>query len=234
MSTWRDGHLSNRNFNIPRFRANLWHLTTFCACSRALTDTEQHYTRVEKEVKAVEGSILTNQIYLYRLRDKFRVKTDHKPLVPLLSGYQMRTALHIERMRVSLQRFDFHLNYIPGKSTVMKRNEMVTQDTPSQESQSNTERKRRKWWRSRTGEEFKKGIMAVVQESLPKAVTMHKLKSRLGGPFTSQGTPRYNQNKRIPPFKTAASRSRQNGGNTHITMPSIPGSYYLTRQRITP
>ena len=85
-----------------------------------------------------------------------------------------------------------------------------------------------------TGEEFKKGIMAVVQESVPKAVTMHKLKNRLGGPFSSQDTPRYNQNKRIPPFKTVASRSRQNCGSTRITMPSIPGSYYLTKQRITP
>ena len=46
-----------------------------------------------------------------------------------------------------------------------------------------------------TGEEFKKGIMAVVQESVPKVDAMHKLKNRLGGPFSSQGTPRYNQNK---------------------------------------
>ena len=116
-----------------------------------LQSSDRHYSQVEKEVKAVEWSILTNQIYLYCLRDEFRVNTDHKPLVPLLSGYQMRTALYIERMRVRLQRFDFHLNYIPGKSTVMERNEMVTQHTRRQQSQPNTKRKRRKWWRSWAG-----------------------------------------------------------------------------------
>jgi len=45
----------------------------------------------------VEWGIFANQIYLYGLRDTFEVDTDHKPLVPPLSGYRTTAPLRLER-----------------------------------------------------------------------------------------------------------------------------------------
>ena len=91
--------------------------------SRVFTDTECRYSQLEKEAKAVEWGIFANQIYLYGLGDAFEVDTDHKPLVPLLSGYRTTAPLCIESMRVCLQGFNYHLNYVPGKKAGSDNNE---------------------------------------------------------------------------------------------------------------
>lgn len=88
-----------------------------------MTDTEQRYSQLEKEAKAVEWGILIDQTYLCGLRDNFRVDTGYKPLVPLPSGYRTAAQLRIDRIRVKLQGFNSFLNYIPGKSAGKERNE---------------------------------------------------------------------------------------------------------------
>ena len=77
---------------------------------RAFTDTESRYSQLEKESKAVEWGIFANQIYLHDMGSKFQVDTDHKPLVPLLSGYRPTAPLRIERIRVRFQGFNYRLN----------------------------------------------------------------------------------------------------------------------------
>ena len=52
--------------------------------SRAMTPTEQRYSQIEKEVLATTWSLERFADYLYGL--SFHVKTDHKPLVSLLSS----------------------------------------------------------------------------------------------------------------------------------------------------
>ena len=71
--------------------AKRWRPVTYR--SRAFTDTESRYSQLEKEVKAVELDIFVNPIYLYGMADTFEVDTDHKPLVPLLSGYRTTAPL---------------------------------------------------------------------------------------------------------------------------------------------
>ena len=82
--------------------AKRWRPVTYR--SRAFTDTEGKYSQLEKEAKAIEWGIFTNQIYLFGLRDAFEVDTDHKPLVPLLAGYRTTATLRVERMRGSPSR----------------------------------------------------------------------------------------------------------------------------------
>ena len=64
---------------------------------RALTETEQRYAQIEKEALAVTWACEKFQEYL--LGTSFKVETDHKPLVPLLSS----KALNMVPVRV--QRF---------------------------------------------------------------------------------------------------------------------------------
>ena len=83
--------------------------------SRAFTDAESRYLQQEKEAIAVKWGIFANQIYLYGMGNTLEVDTDHKPLVPLLSGYTTTAPLCIEKIRVHLQGFNYRLNYIPGR-----------------------------------------------------------------------------------------------------------------------
>ncbi|CAC5390625.1 unnamed protein product [Mytilus coruscus] len=66
--------------------------------SRSMTDTKQRYTQIEKK------------------RKKFNLETDHKPLVPLLSGKGIaELPPRIQRFRMRLLRFDFTIEHVPGK-----------------------------------------------------------------------------------------------------------------------
>ena len=156
--------------------AKRWRLVTYR--SRAFTDTESRYSQLEKEAKAVEWGIFANQIYLYGLRDTFEVDTDHKPLVPLLSGYRTTAPLRLERIRVRLQGSHYRLNYVPGKKEGAENNEA---DYPSRHpeplaTQKNQASKKQAEFELReTVEEFEKDIMAVVKSSVPEAVTWQEL-----------------------------------------------------------
>ena len=63
----------------------------------------------------MDWDIFANQIYLYGMGNTFEVNTDHKPLVPLLSGYRTTAPLRIERIPVRLQGFTYSLNYVPRR-----------------------------------------------------------------------------------------------------------------------
>ena len=51
--------------------------------SFSLTDTEQHYAQLEKEVLALTWAC--KKLSNYLVGTKFLIETDHKPLVPMLS-----------------------------------------------------------------------------------------------------------------------------------------------------
>ena len=156
--------------------AKRWRPVTYR--SRAFTDTESRYSQLEKEAKAVEWGIFANQIYLYGMADTFEVDTDHKPLVPLLSGYRTTAPLRLERIRVRLQGFNYRLNYAPGKKEGAENNEadyhsrhpesLAMQESQASKSQAEFELKE-------TVEEFEKDIMAIVKSSVPEAVTWQEL-----------------------------------------------------------
>ena len=74
--------------------------------SRALTDAEQRYAQIEKEALAVTWACERFQDYL--LGTKFKVETDHKPLVPLLSSKALNSVpVRVQRFRLRLMRFNF-------------------------------------------------------------------------------------------------------------------------------
>ena len=89
----------------------------------ALMDTEQRYAQIEKEALAVTWACERFQDYL--LGTKFKVETDHKPLVPLLSSKPLDSVpVRVQRFRLRLMRFDYTISLVPGK-------ELNTADTLS-------------------------------------------------------------------------------------------------------
>ena len=78
--------------------------------SRTLTETEQRYAQIEKEALSVTWACERFQDYLIGM--KFKLETDHKPLVPpkALDSVPVR----VQRFRLRLMRFDFTVTHVPG------------------------------------------------------------------------------------------------------------------------
>ena len=122
--------------------------------------------------------MFANQIYLYGMADTFEVDTDHKPLVPLLSGYRTTAPLRLDRIRVQLQGFNYCLNFAPGKKEGAENNEgdyhsRHSEPLAMQESQAS--KNQAEFELREMVEEFEKDIMAIVKSSVPEAVTWQEL-----------------------------------------------------------
>ena len=51
---------------------------------------------------------------------QFHVETDHKPLVPLLSGKRLdELPIRVQRFRMRMMQYTFSISHVPGKSLVM-------------------------------------------------------------------------------------------------------------------
>lgn len=82
--------------------------------SQAMTETERHYTQIEKEALAVTWACDKFQSYLLGLN--FTIETDHKPLVPLLSMKSLNALPpHIIRFCLHLSSFTQSVVHVPGK-----------------------------------------------------------------------------------------------------------------------
>ena len=81
--------------------------------SRALTITEQKYAQITKELLAI--SFACERFHQYIMSKHFTVQTDHKPLISLFSKEFSKCPLRVQRLLLSLQRYDFNAVFVPGK-----------------------------------------------------------------------------------------------------------------------
>ena len=85
--------------------------------SRTSTDTEKRYSQIEREALAAEFATTRLQMYL-RGAPKFKLPTDHKPLLPLLNNPTAKLPPRIERLDLKMQNLDFEVIHIPGKTNM--------------------------------------------------------------------------------------------------------------------
>ena len=91
--------------------------------SRSMTDTERRYAQIEKEALATTWALERWSDLLIGM--KFKVETDHKPLVPLFTTKLIdELPVRIQRFRMRLMRYDFGVEHVPG-------NALYTADTLS-------------------------------------------------------------------------------------------------------
>ena len=82
--------------------------------SRSMSDTEMRYAQIEKEALAITWACEKFSNYL--IGTKFKLETDHKPLVPLLSTKDLaELPARIQRFKMRLMRFDFSISHVAGK-----------------------------------------------------------------------------------------------------------------------
>ena len=79
---------------------------------RTLMPTEQRYSHIEKEAITMHWGCQHFHPYLYGQR--FKIHTDHKPLIPLFKGSSSKPPPRIEKWLLQLQEYHFDLEYRPG------------------------------------------------------------------------------------------------------------------------
>ena len=81
--------------------------------SQKLSKVEARYSQFEREALAVRWAC--EKVYLCLYGIKFEIRTDHKPLVTVLSAKSKPPSARIERWLLYLQQFQYTLTHIPGK-----------------------------------------------------------------------------------------------------------------------
>ena len=94
-----------------------------------MSDTEERYAQIEKE--ALATTYACEKFSNFLIGKHFEIKTDHKPLVPLLWIKHLDSLPpRILRFRLRLDRFSYDIKHVPGK-------ELYTADTLSRAPISN-------------------------------------------------------------------------------------------------
>ena len=83
--------------------------------SRAKTEVEMAYGKVDGESLGVLSGILSNKMYLYGTR--FTVVTDHLPIVPMYNSHSKSLPVRVAKHKSKLRGFDFDMIYEAGITT---------------------------------------------------------------------------------------------------------------------
>ena len=81
--------------------------------SRALTETEQNYAQIEKEMLAIVYGCERFDQFLYG--KEVSVESDHKPLETIMKKPLHKAPKRLQRMMLVLQKYDLKVAYKPGR-----------------------------------------------------------------------------------------------------------------------
>ncbi|KAL0202595.1 hypothetical protein M9458_000613, partial [Cirrhinus mrigala] len=84
-----------------------------CYASQALSDTEQRYAQIEKELLAILFAARKFHQYIYGR--KVMVRSDHKPLENIMQKKLCKAPARLQRMLLQLQKYELNIAYTPGK-----------------------------------------------------------------------------------------------------------------------
>ena len=100
--------------------------------SRALTDTEEGYANVEREMLAVV--VACEKFHSYIFGKKFTAESDHKPVEMIHLKNLTAAPPRLQRMLLRIQRYDTTIKYIPGTEMLLADPMSVLNPLPREES----------------------------------------------------------------------------------------------------
>ncbi|PFX12349.1 Retrovirus-related Pol polyprotein from transposon 17.6 [Stylophora pistillata] len=80
--------------------------------SRAMTQSEQNYAQIEKEILAIVFACECFHEYSYGRA--VTVRSDHKPLKAIFTKPLSKAPPRLQRLLLRIQRYDLHVQYTPG------------------------------------------------------------------------------------------------------------------------
>ena len=86
--------------------------------SRALTDTQQRYAQIEKEMLAVVFGCTKFHDHIYGMPN-VEVESDYKPLEAILRKPLHQAPLRLQKMIMTTQKYSLNVTYRPGKQLVL-------------------------------------------------------------------------------------------------------------------
>ncbi|XP_078528658.1 uncharacterized protein LOC144806095 [Lissotriton helveticus] len=111
-------NFSKSEINVMGFKEVLITIKSNSAIIKmTLSPTERRYSVIEKELLACIWAVEHFRNYVWG--NRFMLRTDHKPLVGILSpGGGWNSTARIARLSSRLQEYDFDIVYVPGKNNV--------------------------------------------------------------------------------------------------------------------
>ena len=97
---------------IEQQRENAWYPIAYA--SRSLTEAEKNYSPIESECLSIFFGCERFKEYVYGRT--FTIQNDHQPLKAIFSKSITKCPPRIQRFFLRLQRYDFTLEYSPGKT----------------------------------------------------------------------------------------------------------------------
>jgi len=85
--------------------------------SKALTETQQQYSQIEKELLAVVFAMERFHFFVYG--KLVTVQTDHRPLISIIKKSLTSAPRRLQRMLLRLQNYLINLVYVPGTKVVV-------------------------------------------------------------------------------------------------------------------
>ena len=85
--------------------------------SRMLTETEQRYSNIERELLAVVFAL--ERLNHYTAGYRVKVETDHEPLTSIWKKPKSSTSSRFQRSLLRLLQYDIDIHYLPGKKNVI-------------------------------------------------------------------------------------------------------------------
>ena len=122
-----DASKSGLSATLEQKHGDNWYPVAFA--SRSMTSLETNYVQIEKEILSIVFACEHFNDFLYGQR--FLVENNHKPLKDIFQKPVLKSPPRIQRFLLRLQKYQFTMNYIPGK-------DMVVTDTLSRAYLSNT------------------------------------------------------------------------------------------------
>ena len=158
-----------QGYKVPGERAQQWRPVYHT--SRALTQAERGYDKIDGESLAVYSGIVTNRRYLYGI--EFTVVNDHEPLVPLYNSPSRPAPVRVERHRSKLRHFMFTLVYEPGYTSPC---DYASRHPPPKRLYSKEEKADLGVEDEEDDEEI---WVNMVEENKPEAVTLGEIREAL-------------------------------------------------------